>query len=239
MTRATEPIDAAFRRLFDLSLDVLCITGFDGYLRSFNHAYSQFLGYTDAELLARPFWALIHPDDLASAQEVVAQLQQGDDVFGFQCRMCCADGSVRWLEWNTRPLPEEGLMYSVGRDITDRRMADDELRALRRIATFVAEAVEPETLFAIVAEEVALVVGVQHATIVRYEPDDTATECAFFVAGSPDFEGHRHWSLEGDNVLSVVLRTGEAAASTTGHVSKGSRPKRAVASESARRSEFR
>lgn len=207
----TEPSDAPFARLFDLSLDVVCIAGFDGYLRSFNHAYVRFFGYTEEELLDKPFFELIHPDDHAAVQGIMAELAQGTEVLGFECRSVRADGSVRWLEWNTRAVAEEGLMYTVGRDVTDRHVAADELRALRRIATCVAEAIEPDDLFAIVAEEVARVIGVHLASVVRYESDQTATECACFLVGGPGFAVGTHWSLEASDVLGAVRGSGEAA----------------------------
>jgi hypothetical protein len=60
----------------------------------------------------------------------------------------------------TRTRPEEGVVYGVARDVTDRHVANAELRALRRVATLVAEGAQPQDLFAVVAEEVTRVVDV-------------------------------------------------------------------------------
>jgi len=155
MTAPSGPFDDELVRLSDLSLDAFCIAGFDGYLKLANPAFARILGYTQEELLARPFMDYVHPDDHESVRAVLDELARGSDIVGFQCRQICADGSVRWLEWNTRTRPEESVVYGVARDVTDRRVASAELNALRRVATLVAEGVQPQDLFAVVAEQVA------------------------------------------------------------------------------------
>jgi PAS domain S-box-containing protein len=198
-------------RLLDLSLDASCIAGFDGYLRYANPALARILGYTQEELLARPFMDNVHPDDRELVRGALGELMHGNDIVGFVCRQICADGSVRWLEWNTHPRPEEGVVYGVARDVTDRRIASAELSALRRVATLVAEGVQPQELFAVVAEQVARVVDVPLVSVTRYEPDGTATECASFSSQGPLFPVGSRWSLEGTNVLRLVRASSEAA----------------------------
>jgi signal transduction histidine kinase len=83
-------------------------------------------------------------------------------------------------------------------------VANDELSALRRVATLVAEGVQPQDLFAVVAEEVARVVDVPLVSVVRYELDGTATECAGFSPEGPLFPVGKRWPLEGTNVLQLV-----------------------------------
>jgi PAS domain S-box-containing protein len=211
MMEPNEPFDDELVRLFDLSLDAFCIAGFDGYLKLVNPAFGSILGYTQEELLARPFMDNVHPDDRESVRAVLGELAHGNDIVGFECRQVCADGSVRWLEWNTRTRPEEGVVYGVARDVTDRRVASAELNALRRVATLVAEGVQPQDLFAVVAEEVARVVDVPLVSVARYEPDGTATECASFSPEGPVFPIGSRWSLEGTNVLRLVRASSEAA----------------------------
>src|ERR1700682_2397240 len=169
MAEASRSFDDESVRLFELSHDAFCIAGFDGYLRRANPAFARILGYPLEELLARPFIDNVYPDDLESVEAVLTELAAGSDVAGFECRQVCADGSVRWLEWSTSCRPEAGIVYGVARDVTDRRMANAELSALRRIATMAAEGVAPLDLFAAVAEEVARVVNVPYLIVSRYE----------------------------------------------------------------------
>jgi signal transduction histidine kinase/uncharacterized protein YoaH (UPF0181 family) len=95
----------------------------------------------------------------------------------------------------------------VGRDVTERGMANAELGALHRVATLAAEGVAPSDLFAVVAEEVSRVVDVPRVSVARYEPDGTATDCASFPPSDPITSVDRRWSLVGTNVLGLVRTT--------------------------------
>jgi PAS domain S-box-containing protein len=86
---------------FDLSVDLLCIAGFDGYFKRVNASLERTLGFPKLELFARSVLEITHPDDVQRSRDALAQLADGHDVFRFQSRVICADGSVRWLEWNT------------------------------------------------------------------------------------------------------------------------------------------
>jgi signal transduction histidine kinase len=99
----------------------------------------------------------------------------------------------------------------VARDVTDRRGASAELNALHRVATLVAEGVQPQDLFAIVAEEVSRVVDVSAVSVVRYELDGTATECANFDRGEKLFPVGVRWSIEGTNILRLIRDSAAAA----------------------------
>ena len=57
--RAQEELD----RFFTLSLDMLCIAGFDGYFKRRESRLAARLGYTEDDLLSRPFLDFVHPDD--------------------------------------------------------------------------------------------------------------------------------------------------------------------------------
>jgi signal transduction histidine kinase len=96
------------------------------------------------------------------------------------------------------------LEAKVAARTAELHVANDELSALRHVATLVAEGVQPQDLFAVVAEEVARVVNVPLVSVVRYEPDDTATQCASYSAEGPLYPVGRRWSLEGKNVLGLV-----------------------------------
>ncbi|WP_414687226.1 GAF domain-containing protein, partial [Mycobacterium sp.] len=211
MAEANCSFDDELVRLFDLSHDAFCIAGFDGYLKRANPAFPRLLGYTTEELLARPFIDNIHPDDREPVEAVLAELAAGKPVVGFECRHICADGSLRWFEWSTSSRPQAGVMYGVARDVTDRRIANDELNALRRVATLAAEGVAPADLFAVVAEEVAHVIDVPRVSVARYELDGTATTCAIFPPLDRVSSVGQQWSLAGTSVLARVRSSCESA----------------------------
>ena len=96
--------------LFSLSLDLICVATVDGYFKQVNPAFERTLGYTTEELLRRPSFDFVHPDDLERTREAMEVLRRGQELHQFENRYVCRDGSIRWLQWNTRPGPSEGLV---------------------------------------------------------------------------------------------------------------------------------
>ncbi len=129
--RTQEELD----RLFELSLDLLCIAGTDGYFKRINPAFEQVLGYSREELLSRGFIEFVHPEDRDSTMKQVENLAQGLNVVDFQNRYRARDGTYRWLAWRSSPWPSEGLIYAVGRDITEHKRDQETLiRQARELA---------------------------------------------------------------------------------------------------------
>ncbi len=119
-------------RFFDVSIDMLCQLGFDGYFRRLNPAWERTLGFTLQELMSRPFIEFVHPDDRARTLEQNARVRDGGQALGFENRYLCKDGSYRWLLWNATPEHGEHVIYSVARDITARKHAEEERERLVR-----------------------------------------------------------------------------------------------------------
>lgn len=107
-----------YQTFFEMSLDMLCIAGFDGYFKLVNPAFTNVLGYTEEELLSRPLFDFIHPDDQGSTLEEVGILAEGVTSIDFRNRYRCADGTYKWISWKCKADNEAGLLYSIARDIT-------------------------------------------------------------------------------------------------------------------------
>ena len=103
---------------------MLCIASLDGYFKRINPAFSQVLGYSDDELMARPFLEFIHPDDVAATLTEIQQLGEGKTTISFENRYCCKDGRYRWLNWNAIASLAEGTIYASARDITQQRQTE-------------------------------------------------------------------------------------------------------------------
>ena len=112
-----------FHRFFDVSLDLLCIAGTDGYFKRTNPAFEQALGWDQEKLLSRPFLDLVHPDDVKATDDEIAKLAEGVPTISFVNRFRCADGTWKYLRWNSYPEPETGLLYAIAREIEDPRDA--------------------------------------------------------------------------------------------------------------------
>ena len=86
-------------RILDLSQDLICIAGMDGYFKYLNPAWESTLGYTSEELLARPFLDFIHPDDHTRNDAEVEILAAGHQTMDFENRYIHKDGSIRYVSW--------------------------------------------------------------------------------------------------------------------------------------------
>jgi PAS domain S-box-containing protein len=119
-------------RYFDLSLDLLCIARFDGYFRRLNPAWERVLGFSRDELQAKQMFDFVHPDDRERTLEQNRKVRAGGLAVDFENRYVCKDGSYRWFRWNARADLERQLIYSVARDITESKRAEEERERLLR-----------------------------------------------------------------------------------------------------------
>ena len=192
-----------------MSPALLAVAGFDGYLRRFNPAFEVF-GYSREELLSRPWIEFAHPHDRERMVQAAASLERGTDVVELGNRVVCRDGSLRWVEWRTRVVPEEGLFYAAGRDVTESRRAAEEQAALRRVATLVARETAPDAVFAAVVREVGELLGVDATHLGRFDEDGTVVSVAQWGSHAGVQIGDA-FPLEGDSVSVRVLRSGRPA----------------------------
>ncbi len=126
-------------RLFKLSMDMLCVGGFDGYFKQINPAWKLTLGWSDQEMQAMSWLDLVHPEDRSASLEAWEDLRKGVAMRAFENRFRCKDGSYRWLSWNSIPLVEDEVAYAVVRDTTDLRMAVEAVRESEERLRFAME----------------------------------------------------------------------------------------------------
>ncbi|HEY9857541.1 MAG TPA: PAS domain S-box protein [Stenomitos sp.] len=120
------PRSDEFERFFMLAFDMCCVASLDGFFRRVNPAFVRGLGYSEAELLARPFYEWLHPEDVAETAAEFARLSEGGAGRNYVNRYRHQDGTYRWLEWMASAA--EGLVYAVARDVTDARRVAEALR---------------------------------------------------------------------------------------------------------------
>jgi PAS domain S-box-containing protein len=134
-------------RFFAVSIDMLCSLDFNGYFKRLNPAWERTLGFTRKELMSRPFIEFVHPDDRQRTLEQNAAVRRGGKALSFENRYLCKDGSYRWLRWNAAPDFAENIIYSMARDITESRRAEEEREQL--LSELQAAMAEVKTLRAI------------------------------------------------------------------------------------------
>jgi PAS domain S-box-containing protein len=119
-------------RFFSLSIDMLCIAHFSGYFKRLNPAWEKTLGFTREELQATPMFEFVHPEDRERTLAQNRRVRSGEQAVSFENRYRCKDGSYRTLLWNATADPEHEVIYSVARDITERKQAELEREQLVR-----------------------------------------------------------------------------------------------------------
>ncbi|HYW31253.1 MAG TPA: PAS domain S-box protein [Gemmatimonas sp.] len=117
-------------RFFEISIDLLCFLDFNGHFKRLNPAWERTLGFTIDELKARPFIEFVHPDDRERTLAQNGRVRAGGQALGFENRYLCRDGSYRWFRWNAAPDIGQRVIYSVARDITDAKRAEEEREQL-------------------------------------------------------------------------------------------------------------
>ncbi len=118
------------QRIFELSTDIVCEVNIKTKkFTNANPAFKKILGYKDKELFNISFFDIIHPEDREKTMMLIEKkLKHGKKVISFVVRCKCKNETYRWLEWNARALPEEGFVYGIGRDITERKKQEQLLK---------------------------------------------------------------------------------------------------------------
>lgn len=119
LTQRAAQIEA--ERIYNLTTDLIAIIDANGYFHRLSSAWNVQLGYELSELYAMRLQDLLHPDDKeAWGFDLPPQAFEDKDTAPFEVRLCCKDGTYRWVAWSATVSPES-LLYFVGHDVTDRR----------------------------------------------------------------------------------------------------------------------
>jgi PAS domain S-box-containing protein len=118
-------------RVWNLSRDLLHVIGPDGLYRAANPAWKTLLGYDEADLVGARAGSLVHPDDQQGALERFTALSRGEALGDFDCRMRAKDGTYLWVNWTA--MPEGDAIYGIGRDVTQRKALEDQLRQSQKM----------------------------------------------------------------------------------------------------------
>jgi PAS domain S-box-containing protein len=138
--RFKPPTKGDLREFADLSLNLLCIAGTDGYFKLVNPAWETTFGYTREELLSRPYLEFVHPEDREATTAEAANIASGRSTLSFENRYRCKDGSYKWLLWSAVVHAEKGLIYAVGADVTERKLEEVRLAAQHAVTRVLADA---------------------------------------------------------------------------------------------------
>ncbi|AMV71084.1 hypothetical protein JCM30471_29030 [Desulfuromonas carbonis] len=193
--RQAEKEREEYFRFFQTSTDLMCMADPDGYFLKINPAFTATLGYSAAEIAAKPILEFVHPDDRQATVEEIRRQQQAGFTDNFENRYYCKDGSVKWLSWRVTYDKTAGLAFATARDITEEQAAKATLRANEERMALALQAgnmglydLNLQTGEAVVNPGYALMLGYDPATFhetnarwtARLHPDDRDAVIATF-----------------------------------------------------------
>lgn len=103
---------------FDISPDLFCIAGYDGYFKRINPAVSTLLGYSKEELFSSPINDFVHPEDKDITSKARKKLTKRQPLLNFENRYLTKNGETVWLSWTSMYLENEELIFAIAKDIT-------------------------------------------------------------------------------------------------------------------------
>lgn len=130
--------------LFSAAGSVMLALDRRGYIVRFNAAAERMTGYRFAEVKNTPFWEIfLLPEEMAAVRDVFANLTAGKIIARYDNHWRMRDGSQRMFDWsNSVLLDAQGqveFIVSVGFDITDRKVAEKQLRETSQLLDSVVE----------------------------------------------------------------------------------------------------
>jgi len=160
-------LEKEYNHIFNLAPDIICTVGVDGYFKKINPAMSDLLEYSKEELLTRPIIKFIHPDDQVRIMTELDSKNKGDKTFYFETRCITRSGQTKWLAWTSTPASRDGLIFTVAKNITDKKELEgllDKVTRMAGIGGWVVDLVKSSVYWSAVTREI-------HEVDPGYEPD--------------------------------------------------------------------
>lgn len=122
--------DYRYELFFQLSPDLLCIAGYDGYFKKVNPAVAKTLGYSFEELYSRPINDFVHPDHKDVTAKVRNELTRAKPLLNFENKYLTKGGETVWLSWTSYPVEDEKIIFAIAKNITHKKRQEADRNAL-------------------------------------------------------------------------------------------------------------
>lgn len=133
---------------FEMTPDLVCIAGKDGFFKKVNPAVIDKLGYTQEELFAEPISSFIYREDHDLTSQSRTALLSGQALLNFVNRYVTKDGKIVWLEWTSIYFPAKQIVFAIAKDVTKRkqteREAEEKYNEIKGLATHFKRAIEKD-----------------------------------------------------------------------------------------------
>jgi PAS domain S-box-containing protein len=129
--KSLEESEAKFREIFETATEGIWSLDANGQIEMVNHRMAEMLGYSVEEMLGRPKFAFVFPEDQARVRALFDERRRGLSA-ATDVRFRHRDGREIWTHMSARPLQRHGQFagaLDMFTDITERRAAVQALRA--------------------------------------------------------------------------------------------------------------
>jgi PAS domain S-box-containing protein len=135
-----------YRGIVEDQTELICLYDLEGKITFVNDAYCRYFGKNREELIGHTFMPLIVEEDREAVKAGIAGLTPENPLVTIEQRALLPDGSVAWQEWKNRIVfDRQGRptgYQAVGRDITERKRAEESLRKSEKFLDSVFEGIQ-------------------------------------------------------------------------------------------------
>jgi PAS domain S-box-containing protein len=125
--------DERYRDIVEDQTELICRFVGDGTLTFVNGAYARYFKRSPESLVGSSFWPLIPQEFHQASRDFLASITPTHPVVTIEHPVIAPDNEIRWQQWTNHGIFDgQGhvLEYqAVGRDITDRKRAEDDAAA--------------------------------------------------------------------------------------------------------------
>ncbi|MDB5209227.1 MAG: domain S-box protein, partial [Sediminibacterium sp.] len=190
---------------FEMTPDLVCIAGKDGFFKKVNKAVIDKLGYTEEELLSAPISSFVHPEDRDLTSSERSDLLNGKVLINFENRYVTKQGKAIWLEWTSIYFPDDQIVFAIAKDVTQRKHIEADVEKtyakFKSLATHFKNSIEKDRKYLAVElhEELA-----QLASVVKMDVDWLRIKVPDLPAAAKD--RIEHASVVADLLIKTIRR---------------------------------
>jgi PAS domain S-box-containing protein len=140
-----------YRDIVEDQTELICRYLEDGTITFVNSAYAKYFNRSVESLVGTSFWQLIPAESHEAVREFQASITLDRPVSTIEHPVYAPGGKIRWQQWTDHGIfDDQGnvLEYqSVGRDITDRKLAEEDAAAAHAEIQRLTERLEADNIY--------------------------------------------------------------------------------------------
>lgn len=129
MAKALDAANRKERAIFENARDLICTIAEGGVFSNVSPACAEILGYSPQELEGKWIVEVVVEEEVSATIELLKKLFKGECTQPFETRMKRKNGKIVHLLWSAQWSAQESCLFCVGHEITERKVAEELLRA--------------------------------------------------------------------------------------------------------------